>query len=379
MTTVMRFAAIALGFVSILGSSTANAQPSRPATDTQTISRGWTALAAGRSSEAASIADSVLKRKPRSHAAFTLKIEALSAGTQPLAALDAYEGWIPKAGGGVDDRGLLQPIATGLLRTFSTDSDAAVRNAALKFLARAGDESAIDALRKAGGAGDQRAMLALIDQGDSNAMAALQALAGSGAGRDMSAAIKSLGEHGGLTPELTQTLAKDRVPMNRAALADALANSKDPEARQVLESLGQDPDPLVHFSVIMARAKNGDDAALTDARSMLASEVPDIRLSAAEALVGIMPREAEQAVRPLLTDRDGNNRFRAAAIVGRFDPAAVQSVLMDGLAHQSPLIQQEAARVAAETLPGNLVLLRQLLRHPDRAIAVQAAGALVAN
>jgi hypothetical protein len=52
---------------------------------------------------------------------------------------------------------------------------------------------------------------------------------------------------------------------------------------------------------------------------------------------------------------------------------------MEGLANQNPLIQQEAARITGETLPSNIVLLRQLLRHADHTIVVQAAGAIVAN
>jgi HEAT repeat protein len=355
------------------------AQSPRPATDAQTISRGWTALASGRLAEAVSTADSVLKKKPRSHAAFTLKIEALSAGAQPMVALDAYEAWIPKAGGNVDDRGLLEPIAAGFLRMLSMDPDVAVRVAALRFLATAGDDSALEALRKTSAAGDQRAMMALADQGDANAIASLQTMVASGNGRDMSAAIASLSEHGDLTPSLIETLAKDRVPMNRAAAADALARSKDPAAAQLLDVLSQDPDPLVHLSVTLARAKNGDERALTDARAMLASEVPDIRLRAAEALMSALPGEAEQAVRPLLTNPDGLNRFRAASIIGRTDPSAVQPVLMEGLANQNPLIQQESARMVEATLPGNIVLLRQLLRHADRNVVVHAAGALVAD
>jgi len=359
--------------------SSVTAQTPRPATDAQTISKGWTALASGRLTEAVSAADSILKKKPRSHAAFTLKIEALSAGAQPISALDAYEAWIPKAGGNVDDRGLLEPIAAGFLRTLATDPDGAVRLTALRFLANAGDESALEALRKTSAAGDQRAMLALADQGDATAVASLQTMVASGTGRDMSAAIAALGEHGGLNTTLMQTLAKDRVPMNRAALADALVRSTDPAATQLLDTLSQDPDPLVHASVTLARAKNGDDRALADARAMLASDVPDIRLTAAEALKSTLPSEAEQAVRTLLTNPDGLNRFRAAAIVGRTDPAAVQPVLMEGLANQNPLIQQEAARITAETLSSNIVLLRQLLRHTDHTIVVQAAGAIVAN
>jgi HEAT repeat protein len=368
------FAALALG-----GSSTITAQTPRPATDTMTISRGWAALAAGRTAEAVSVADSVLKKRPRSHSAFTLKIEALAAGPKPIAALDAYEAWIPKALHNTDDRGLLQPIATGFLRTLSGDPDVAIRIPALRFLAKDGDGTAADTLRQLSLEGNQGAMLALVADGDANAIATLQTFAGSANGRDVSTAIAALAEHGGLTPAMIETFAKDRVPMNRAAVADALATNKDASAAQILEALSQDPDPLVHTSVVLAKAKAGDETALANARAMRASEVPDIRLSAAEALVGALPRESAEAVRPLLANPDGLNRFRAATIIGRFDPASVQSVIIEGLAHQSPLIQQEAARVAGETLSADLVMLRQLLRHPDRAIAVQAAGTILVN
>jgi HEAT repeat protein len=362
-----------------LGSSAATAQTPAPASDATVISRGWSALAAGRLTESVSLANGILKRKPRSHAALILKISALSAGAKPLAALDAYDAWMSAAGHNVDDRGILQPIAAGLLRTLSTDPDPAIRDAALRFLAADGDERASETLHKLSAEGDQRAMLALVAGGDASAVATLQTFAGSANGRDMSMAIRALAEHGGLTPALMETFAKDRVPMNRAALAEALATNKDPGAAQILETLSHDGDPLVHSSVVLARARAGDEAALADARAMLASEVPDIRLSAAEALVGAFPQESAEAVRPLLSNPDGLNRFRAASIVGRFDPAAVQSVLSEGLAHQNPLIQQEAARVAAETLSADLANLRQLLRHPDRAIVVQAAGAILAN
>ena len=378
MTRFMRSVGITFLVVTSIAASQAIAQSSRP-TDAQTISRGWTALAGARLSEAVSAADSVLKRKPRSHAAFTLKIEALSAGAEPIAALDAYEAWIPKTTGSADDRGLLEPVAAGFLRMLSKDADVAVRTTALRFLASGGDEAALETLRKTSAAGDPRAMQALVDQGDPAAIASLQALINSGPGRDVSAAITALGEHGGLTPALLQTLAKDRVPMNRAAVAEALARSKDPESAQMLDALSQDPDPLVHSAVIFARARNGDDRALADARAMLASEVPDIRLAAAEALRSTLPKESEQAARSLLANPDGLNRFRAAAIVGRSDPAAVQSVLIEGLANQNPLIQQESARIVGQAASANVVFLRQLLRHTDHAVVVQAAGALVSN
>ena len=357
--------------------SPAAAQTPASNTDAQTISRGWAALAAGHIDEAVSLANTVLKNKPRSHAAFTLKIEAMSTAAQPITALDEYEAWLPKAGRNVDDRGLLQPIATGLLRLLATDSDATVRALALQRLAEIGDDAAVNTLRKYSAGGDQPATIALADQGDAQATKALQTLVVAGSGRDVSAAIDALAEHGRLSPALLDALLKDRVPMNRAAAVRALGGSNDPTATQKLEAFSQDPDGLVRTTATLARAKNGDAKALEAARVMLASDVADIRLIAAEALQTSLPVEAEQAARPLLTNRDGIYRFRAAAIVGRTDPAAVQAVLIEGLGDQNPLVQQEAARVASDALPDDIVLLRQLLRQQNRAVVVRAAGAIV--
>ena len=374
----MRSIGIGLLVVALFANSAA-AQTPRPASDAQAISRGWTALAAGRVNEAVSAADGVLQKQPRSHAAFTLKIEALSTGAQPIAALDAYEAWLPKTGRNVDDRGLLQPVAAGLLRVLSTDADQSARATALRRLAENGDESALDALRKQSAGGDQRSSIALADQGDAGAITVLQALAGSGSGRDVSAAIDSLAAHGGIPPSLLDTLLKDRVPMNRAAAVRALGRSSDPRSTQQLEALSQDQDGLVRATATLARAKKGDRQALAAARVMLASEVPDIRLFAAEALQSSLPVEAEQAARPLLTNRDGLYRFRAAAIVGHTDPSAVQGIFIEGLGDPNPLVRQEAARIATEALPDDIALLRQLLRHADHIIVANAAGTILSH
>ena len=74
----MRTIAIGLIITASL-SSPALAQTPRPESDAQILGRGWAAVAAGRFDEAASLSSGILKRKPRSHAAITLKIEAIAA------------------------------------------------------------------------------------------------------------------------------------------------------------------------------------------------------------------------------------------------------------------------------------------------------------
>jgi HEAT repeat protein len=377
---IRKMRSIAIGLI-ITASvwSPALAQTPRPESDAQILSRGWAAVAARRFDEATTLAAGILKRKPRSHAAITLKIEAIAAGAQPLTALDEYETWITKAAGDVDDRGLLEPIALGLLRGLSADADPMIRATALEALAKAGDEDALQKLRSRSAGGDRPAMQALVRSGDANSISAVQTLLGTPTGRDMSLEIEALAEHGGLTPSLLQSLATDRVPMNRAAVAGALVRSRDAAAAQLLDTLNQDPDPLVRTSLVLARAQAGDERGVADAKAMLASQVPDIRLTAAESLVAAMPREAEQAVRPLLSDRDGINRFRAAAIVGRFDSAAALPVITEGLTDPNRLVQQEAARTLAQALPAETRQLRQLLRHPDRLVVAYTAAAVAAN
>jgi HEAT repeat protein len=355
------------------------AQPARPASDPQTLSRGWAAFAAGRWDEAVSLADGILKRRPRSHAALSLKLEALSSSAQPLSALDAYEAWLSKAGRNVDDRGLLEPIAAGILRMYTTDADPAVAARALQLLAASGDDAALVALKKRSTDGDPAATLALVARGDPQAIAASQTMMGDATGRDKSAAVSVLAAHGGMTPALLDALRVDRVPMNRAAAARVLASSPSSASAQQLDELSKDPDPLVRTSVTLARAAAGDEQAMADARALLTSEVADLRLLAAEALAPTLPREADDAVRPLLADPDGLVRFRAARIIGPRDPSAVQSVITQGLSHENPLIQHEAGIVAAEALTGDLPLLRQLLRHRDHQIVVNAAGALAGS
>src|SRR4029079_579110 len=128
-------------------------------------------------------------------------------------------------------------------RTLATDSDPRIRSVALEFLARAGDDTALQALRNGIEDADQSAALALVASGDAEALATLQTLVGAGTGRDNSAAIAALAAHGGVPPALLEPLIKERVPMNRAAAARAVADNGSSTATQVLDELSKDPDP----------------------------------------------------------------------------------------------------------------------------------------
>ena len=64
-----------------------------PPSDATLLARGWTALANGQPTEAASAAAQLLARVPWHHGANALRIEALSA-SDPMKGLDASEAWL---------------------------------------------------------------------------------------------------------------------------------------------------------------------------------------------------------------------------------------------------------------------------------------------
>src|SRR5688500_14187947 len=84
----------ALCLLLAIPAATAHAQAPSPITDPQAISRGWSAIAGGRHDEAIKIASQSLERRPRSHPAISLKIEAQSAAGRGMDALDSYEQWL---------------------------------------------------------------------------------------------------------------------------------------------------------------------------------------------------------------------------------------------------------------------------------------------
>ena len=100
---------------------------------------------------------------------------------------------------------------------------------------------------------------------------------------------------------------------------------------------------------------------------LLSGTKADVKAAAATALA---TRGASSRVGGVLDEL-------VAQVVGGFYGAIEARI--EGLANENPLIQQEAAKLVAETLPGDIALLRQLLRHRDHSIVVNAAGAIISH
>jgi HEAT repeat protein len=359
--------------------ASAQAQTPSPISEPQAISRGWSAIAAGRHDEAIKIAGQTLERRPRSHPAISLKIEAQSAAGRGIDALDSYEQWLAGPGKNTEDRGLLEPVAVGILRSLAADSDARVRTSATAALARAGDDAARRTLAAETEKGDLAAATTLSAIGDTAGLAALQRLVESPDRRDKSDAIATLADQGGVTPQLIDALMKDPVPLNRAAAARAIGRSKLSNAAEHLRKLETDFDIFVRTSAKLALARLGHQDAINHASALLTGDVQDLQILAGEALIDQVPQQVVQALRPLLQNRDGLVRFQAAALVGRVDPAAVRDVVLGGLTDDNPVIQEEAARLLGQALPAEVAELRKLMRHQNRFIVLRACSAVLTS
>ena len=347
-----------------------------PASDAATLAAGWNALASGQRDAAVRAAAKILARSPWHHSATALRIEALAASSDSLRGLDAYETWL--AGRSREDAGLLEPVARAVVRQIATGADVDLRRQAHRLLAAAG-------VPLPAGASDETDRLAgdgaRAKDGDAAATKRLAAAVTAGTVDPgvLAETLDSAGPAG--TPLLLSMLTTAAGP-SRAAAAAALGRRKAEEARPALQKLMTDPDPFVRSSATVALARMGDDRAMTVVEEMLRSEVPDLRIMAADAFNG-QNGSWVSAILPLLDNRDGVTRLQAARLIAPVNPEAARRTLQEAAGDSNPVIRAEAVRVMEEVAPAtpdaaDLPQARRLLRDPDPVVRLHAAGVLLA-
>lgn len=347
-----------------------------PASDAATLATGWNALAAGQRDAAARAAGEILARTPWNHAAIALRIEALSS-PDPLRALDAYEAWLGKRTR--EDAGLLEAIPRAIVLQIAGSTEPDLRHEARRLLTAAhvplpprAAEDAIDQLT---------ADAARAKDGDPAALKRLDTAATAGT-LDPSVLTEALEAAGPpATPTLMMMLNAPAGP-SRAAAAAALGRRNAEEARPALQKLLTDMDPFVRSSAAVALARMGDQQAQAVVDRMLLSDVPDLRLMAAEAWNG-QDGPWVSAIMPLLENRDGLTRLQAAQLIAPVNPELARRTLREAAGDPNPVIRAEATRVmehVAQQVPdiGDISQLRRLLRDPDPAVRLHAAGVLLA-
>jgi HEAT repeat protein len=350
--------------------------------DFSSLARGWSALEAGQPDNAARAADTILGRRPWDRAALTLKITAMSVSS-PMKGLDAYEQWI--AAKHADDAALLEPVAIAVLQEIAKAPDATHRVAALTALATAQVAGAREALDAASGSRQEsQAQLAAdvdaVRRGDPTALDRMNKAAQTPAGAsvDLVAALQQIGSSG--VPGLLM-LVKAANPQVRAAAIRALGATKSDAAIPVLQSLFDGMDPATRIPATIALAQMDDQRALARVDQMLATNVPQVQLEAAEAWGG-KPGPWVEVIRPLLDNMDGFTRLDAARVIAPVDPQAARRTLAAALGDSNPVIRFESAQAIgalADTRPdaADLIFLRPRLRDADAGVRVAVATALL--
>jgi HEAT repeat protein len=327
-----------------------------PESEIAMLARGWTSLAAGRAADAERIADRLLVRDPSSHHAIGLKLQAqVSMGAGK--ALDSYERWL--GGRRDEDVALLAIVAEGVLRELMASGDASIRAEARRQLT------------------SRRPAAATLDAAD---LQRLQKSAQDPATGDKTSIADALTAGGAqAVPSLIDLMEKSRGP-NRAAAARALGRIGDARAEAGLLQAFGDEDPFVRASAAVALARLGSETGRGYINTMLVSDLPDLRLMAADAWDG-KPGPWVEAVTPLLDNEHALVRIRAAAAIAPVDPAAARRVLSAALSDGNPAVRAETARTLtrlAGERPGvaDPAALRKLLREADPWIRLSAASSL---
>ena len=358
--------------------------------DLVTLANGWSALAAGRAAEAIKAADAVLARKGSDHHAAELKIEALSL-TEPVRALDAYEGWLSRTG--IEDLFLVVPVARGVLEQIAAGQDRGLRGEALRRLGRSaaakeGADPSQDPSALPPVAADVQAALA----GEPAAARRLLSPAASSSVPPQTLA-KALVPAGVTAVPTLRALLKHAAPPVRMEAALALGKVNGAEAIPDLKALMNDPEVRNYAAVALTRLGDADAENVVD--QLLQSPVFEVRLLGALAYEGRGPGPWVQAVMPALQDPNGLTRIRAAELLAPVAPEAARAVLTEAAADPNPVVRADVTRVLETTkllTPTNiqqtdplqrpderlsLASLRRLLRDADPAVRLHAAGTIL--
>lgn len=331
--------------------------------------------------EAVRLADDVLGRDPHNRAAIAVKVQALAEADDLDGAIAAYEAFVK--GGGAESADALRPLALAHLRDLSNERTSTVAAGALEALARTGAAASRDDLTKRawpsgeGTVPSQAAVEALARLGEPKAVAEVAArLESPMASARQSALDVLVTADPAFVVKVLPGLVKERDPGLRTTAIDAAGRAGRRDAIAVLAPLLRDEVYLIRLSAAAALKRLGDssgDAVLSEA---LKSQLNDARLLAARGYIGSSDRSWVPAVRPVLEDPNGLNRFFAAELLAPVEPEAALPVLAAGLADPNPAIRDVAlkALLAHSTPPSST--LWPLLRDASPFVRLQAARAL---
>ncbi|MBI4476394.1 MAG: HEAT repeat domain-containing protein, partial [Acidobacteria bacterium] len=343
------------------------------------------AQTAGRTGDVLRLTDDIVRLAPANRDAAALRIDALVANREIRRAAAEYDRY--RVAAGAHDAQLLATVARAELWVLSgTGAGLQLRSLALERLARGGDAAALQALRAS--AKDSRATaaerltanLSLARLGERDAVDRLVTIGESPDIPDRTPVVEALEAAGARSAQawILQRL-RETNPLTRAAAARALGTLKAFESIARLREMLSDSVFLVRFSAAISLKRLGDSSADPLLADWLQSDLPDVRLMAAEAYTESMTREWVTALKPVLQTPNELQRVKAAALLRRQDERASRSIVFDAVRSPNPAVRNEASRYLEALTPYDLGLLRSLLDDDSEWVRLHAAGALIKN
>jgi HEAT repeat protein len=351
------------------------------ATSNPSVAKARAELAAGRAREAVALVETTLASAPANVDAMTVKVEALIALDARTEALDAYDAWAAAAR--QEQRSVLSRIARAELTALSKQGLSGIATEALVALANTGEASARPALEKLAWATPPTgaawpATVALARLGDAKARARLLQSAKDSTGSGRAEAIRAIGEAKitGADTLLRESLAT-RDPMLQSAAAQAVATLKLKALVPDVQKTVREGEQFAKFVAAVALADLGASGGESLIDAALTSPAADMRLEAARARRARGAANWAEVVRPLLEDRDGLTRFKAAEMLLATDRVAALRVLTPATTDPNFAIRTEVARILTEDPAVEIRELRRLLRDGAPHVRLAAARALL--
>jgi HEAT repeat protein len=342
----------------------------------------------GKADEALQLIDQVLAKKPGDREATMVKMDALIALERTPEAAAIYDSFVGAAG--KHDVPLARHLAQAELRHLASGDRPAVKDAAADLLKKSGEEvpksaptaaSAPAAGPAAGSAGSTGSKPSASATKPLQMQTPDQIL-----GNDKASDEQRLGALAALTAPVSP---QARQGIRKALTNPAMrlkTNAIDAIQRLDLRDLAPDLKPLLADEVILVKLKAaaalrqfGDHAGDEILQSTLKGEFLAGRLIAARALRASGDKTSwVPAIVQLLDSPRANERVLAAELLIDTDKSAdALKILRANLTAQDPPVRADAARVLAQQAGASPWDFLPLMKDPNPAVRVQAAGVLI--
>lgn len=309
------------------------------------------------------------------------EIESRLAKQEMAGALATYDEYVKAAK--APDVTLLRPIAEAELRR-SGESGGVAAALALEGLARGGDRAALTALRQLAdveSADSAEALVpatSLVRLGDPGAVKRLSGRLDRASDAVKPHIIEALRKADARSEagRIAQLLGASDLRIRTAAVVAVGALQFQPAIPQLRTIFEADVE-IVRMAAAIALKRLGDSSADAYVGKLLASEVPDAQLKAAESYGPANAKLWVPRVRALRNDRDPMVRLRAAEALACCDAASARAVLIDTLASAIPGMRAEAARVLDERDLADPRIARRLLSDDFPVIRAHGANEVI--